>query len=168
MIINTIDCVLERQKSVAFTGHRVLKDNFDRKKVKDLLIKFIENGFINFFVGMALGFDTEVCKLLIDLRKKYDIKVIACIPCLNQAERFSKEQKREYEKLVKKADFKVVLYNEYNDKCMQERNMFMVDNSAQLISYMYKNSGGTYNTVKYAKRKEIPIYNVNNMFVENV
>ena len=139
MIQNTIDCVLEKSKSVAFTGHRVLKDNFDSKKLKNILQKLIENGFCNFYIGMALGFDTQCFKQLQLLRKKYNIKIIACIPCLNQAERFSIFQKKEYEKMVNSADYKVVLYSEYNDKCMQERNMFMVDNSSQVISYMLIN-----------------------------
>ena len=168
MIQNTIDCILEKSKSVAFTGHRVLKDNFDSKKLKKLLKKLIENGFNTFYVGMALGFDTECFKQLALLRKKHDIKIIACIPCLNQAERFSILQKKEYEKQVKSADYKVVLYSEYNDKCMQERNMFMVDNASQVISYMYKNSGGTYNTVKYANKIGVPVYNVNHIFEEDL
>ena len=167
MIQNTIDCVLEKSKSVAFTGHRVLKDNFDSKKLKNILQKLIENGFCNFYIGMALGFDTQCFKQLQLLRKKHNIKIIACIPCLNQAERFSVFQKKEYEKMVNSADYKVVLYSEYNDKCMQERNMFMVDNSSQVISYMYKNLGGTYNTVKYALKKGVPVYNVNHIFEED-
>ena len=36
MIQNTIDCVLEKSKSVAFTGHRVLNKDFSKGRLEEV------------------------------------------------------------------------------------------------------------------------------------
>ena len=49
---------------------------------------------------MALGFDTVCFQILEEIRKEKDIKIIACVPCSTQAEKFSLEQKKEYDRML--------------------------------------------------------------------
>ncbi len=136
-----------------FTGHRVLKRDFDEQKLHAVIDKLIENGYKTFLVGMAIGFDLKVFEVL-QTKKKFNIDIIACVPCKDQDKFYNKNQKEQYVEALKKADKIVYLNEEYFDGCMQFRNRYMVDNSSILVAYMYAKIGGTFYTVNYAKKKE--------------
>lgn len=144
---------LNSAKSCAFTGHRTLYPDFDREKVSEVIDSLINNGFDTFLVGMAVGFDTECFKILLKKREEKYIKIVACIPCENQSERFNFNQKKEYSELIEKADVKVILQKEYSSVCMRKRNEFMVGNSSVLVAYLRRDYGGTSQTVKIAERQ---------------
>ena len=148
------------KKAVAVTGHRIVKD-LDKKNLKNIFRELIEKEYNVFHVGMALGFDIICFKTLLELKAQYNIKIIACIPCENQDSLWSEKQKKEYRNLLNFADEKVILSKEYTSSCMQKRNEYMVDNSMVIVAYLKRNSGGTYNTVKYAVEKQKEIIYVN-------
>lgn len=135
-----------------FTGHRVIKKDFDIENLEKVIKKVIKNGYKTFLVGMALGFDTLVFQTLLNF-KQYNIDIIACVPCKDQNKYFNKNQKTTYNKLIEKADKVVYVSDEYFDGCMQKRNRYMVDNSSILIAYLYSNMGGTKYTVNYAEKQ---------------
>lgn len=149
--------IIDRIKTCAFTGHRVLSEDYNKVELEKVIKGLINGGFNTFLVGMALGFDTECFKLLEIYRKKYPIKIVACIPCRTQAYKFSARQKAEYERMLLSADEKVYISEEYTSTCMFKRNMFMVDSASVLVAYLNTNKGGTFQTVNYAKRKGIEI-----------
>ena len=149
--------IIDKIKTCAFTGHRVLGEDFNKKELERVVKKLIEGGFTTFLVGMALGFDTECFKLLEIYRKEYPIKIIACIPCITQAYKFSDRQKAEYEKMLLSADERVYVSKEYSKTCMFKRNMFMVDSASVLVAYLHSDRGGTFQTVNYAKRQNVQI-----------
>ena len=149
-----------RGKTIAVTGHRVMEKNFDIKGLEKLFLALIEKNFDTFLIGMAIGFDTLCFQILEEFRKQKNIKIIACIPCPTQAYKFNLEQKKEYDRMVSVADEKIILSDIYTPYCMQNRNKFMVDNSSCVISYLNKEKGGTYNTVKYANTQKVPVINV--------
>ena len=149
-----------RANAVCVSGHRDIKNDINVKKVKIIFENLINNGIDTFLIGMAIGFDTLCFQILEEFKKTKSIKIIACIPCLNQADKFSFEQKKEYYRLLSVADEKIVLSENYTPSCMQKRNKFMVDNSSAVICYLNRNKGGTFNTVKYAEKIGIPVINV--------
>ena len=152
--------VFNKARSVAVTGHRVLGKDINPKRIEEIFRKLIDSGVNTFYIGMALGFDTLCFQILERIREEKDIKLIACIPCPSQPIKFNFEQKKEYERMVKSADVKVIISHEYTPNCMQKRNEYMVDKSGILISYLRKDYGGTKNTVDYAKKVGIITYNV--------
>ena len=135
-----------------FTGHRVLKRDFSDEKVSEVIDKLIKNGYKTFLVGMAIGFDLKVFEIL-QTKKKFNIDVIACVPCKNQDKLWTCKQKEQYKTAIEKADKVVFISEEYFDGCMQKRNMYMVDNSSIVVAYMYAEIGGTKHCVNYAKKK---------------
>lgn len=151
---------INKAKAVAITGHRILHGDFDVNKLKKLLTKFVDKDFNVFLVGMALGFDAICFQVLEEIRKERDIKIIACIPCLNQDYRFTVKQKQEYQRMVESADEKIVLSEEYYSGCMQKRNRFMVENCSVVLAYLKRDYGGTAYTVKYARKLNIPIVEI--------
>ena len=64
---------INKARAVAITGHRMLCDDFNKKKLKELLTKFVDKGFNIFLVGMALGFDTVCFQTLEEIRKEHDL-----------------------------------------------------------------------------------------------
>ena len=147
----------EKIVSCAVTGHRKIKEDFNVKNVEIVFINLVKKGYKNFYVGMALGFDQECFKILEKLRKENEIKIIACVPCIDQAKKYSFKDKKEYERMLKESDKVELISREYTPYCMMKRNMFMVDNSSVLVAYLRENKGGTKNTVEYAKNKGIEI-----------
>ena len=139
-----------------FSGHRILKKDFNVLKLIKIVDKLIINGYRTFLVGMAWGFDLKVFEILLTKKNK-NIDIIACVPCKEQNVYFKKEEKEKYDEFLKKADKIVYVSNEYYDGCMQKRNRYMVDNSSILVAYLYSNMGGTKNTVSYAEKKGINI-----------
>lgn len=139
-----------KEKSVCVTGHRVLPGDFSRSELNRVLRACAEEGYLCYYVGMALGFDLICFEELLKLKEHYPIRIIACIPCADQAERFTAAQKRQYRSLCEKADETVVLHERYEEGCMQERNRYMVDRSERVIAYLRHVGGGTYYTVRYA------------------
>ncbi len=142
-----------KENTCAVTGHRLLKEDFDKNLLRKVFEYLIENGKDTFLIGMAVGFDTECFKLLEELRKSNNIKIIACIPCPTQSLKFSNIQKKEYERMCLASDQKIILSKEYTPYCMQKRNMFMVDNCSVIVCYLREKRGGTANTINYAKKQ---------------
>lgn len=152
-----------KEKTCCFTGHREINDNI-QKVVKVLeieIIKLIENGYCYFGAGGALGFDTIAAQTVLHLRKQYPhIKLILVLPCINQANNWSYEDREVYEELKQKADKIVYTSKDYSRGCMHKRNRHLVDNSSACICYLTKNKGGTFYTVNYANSKKVRIINI--------
>lgn len=149
--------MIDKKVTVCFSGHREMEKDFNAEYLYDLISSYIKKGMKNFLCGMAIGFDMLVFKILEQLKVKNDIKIIACVPCKNQSERYSKEQKAEYDKMLKNADEVIVLSDNYTPYCMMKRNKYMVDNSSVLIVYYRQKAGGTLNTLKYALENDLKI-----------
>ncbi len=139
--------------SCAITGHRIVERDFDEQKLLKLLKEMIEGGISTFYCGMALGFDSICLENLISLKKEKEIKIIACIPCVDQAEKFNSIQQEKYFYYLSKCDEKIILSNSYENGCMQKRNRYMVDKSDMLLAYLRYLKGGTLYTVKYAQKQ---------------
>ena len=77
--------VIDRKKTCAFTGHRILKEDFDGELLRSVIKQIVEMGYDTFLCGMAIGFDAKCFKILEEIRKERKIKIIACIPCLSQS-----------------------------------------------------------------------------------
>ena len=144
----------EEKTACAFTGHRELKDDFSPKKLEEAIIAQLEEGVRVFYNGMAMGFDLLAAEYVLECKKKYeDVKLIACIPCLNQEKYFSDKDKKRYVSVLKKCDEQVLVSESYYNGCMQKRDRYMVDRADVLITYCKKSKGGTAYTVRYFKKK---------------
>ncbi|MDE7439833.1 MAG: SLOG family protein [Clostridia bacterium] len=139
----------------AFTGHRNLTNtDFDELLLERVVENLVKTGTKRFLCGMAVGFDMKAAQAVISLKEKYEIELVACLPCANQSERFSAKSKQLYEQLLSKCDEVSVLEPVYVSGCMHKRDRYLVDNSDILVSFLRKSSGGTHYTVNYAKKKD--------------
>ena len=143
-------------KRACVTGHRAR--SACPAGLSETLRSVVLDGYTEFLVGMALGFDQYCYEELLRMKGEFpQLRIVACIPCGDQAARFTRAQKARYDRLCAAADERIVLYPSYVEGCMQERNRYMVDHSDLVVAYLRYAGGGTYYTVKYAveRGKEI-------------
>ena len=67
---------INRARTCAITGHRVLDKDFSASYLEKILTKVIGAGFDTFLIGMAVGFDIECFKILNKLKQQFTIKII--------------------------------------------------------------------------------------------
>lgn len=156
--------------TVCFTGHRPqsLSFGFDeshpdcvdlKNRLFEAIGKLIEQGADTFYSGMALGIDTFAAEAVLRYKKENPkIRLIAAIPCPNQAKSWNEDAKERYKTILEACDQQIVVSPYYHRGCMHERNRFMADNSDVLIAvYDGSEKGGTAYTVNYAKKKGLDV-----------
>ncbi len=81
------------------------------------------------------------------------------IPCPpeQQTAKWNEQQREEYYEIYEQANSIHLVSPTYTKYCMFARNRFMVDNSSTIITYLLKESGGTFYTYNYAKSKGIEL-----------
>ena len=88
------------------------------------------------------------------------VKLILVLPCKDQDKSWRPEQQATYSYIKAQAD-KIVYTSEfYSQGCMHKRNRHLVDNSSICISFLEKQSGGTFYTFNYAMQHGLEIYNL--------
>lgn len=167
----TLSNEIQRMNSntCCFTGHRSQKlpwkfnENDDRyvamrNTAKIEIEKAIQNGYINFMCGMALGFDMICAEIVLELKAKYpQIKLIAAIPCKGQDKMWPQNQKDRYKVLLKQVDKIRCIYDGYVDGCMIERNEYMLNNSSMVIALFNGLPGGTQSTLSKANKQGLNV-----------
>lgn len=153
-----------RERTCCFTGHRrISKDEAKEVKtrLKHTISAAIDQGYLYFGAGGALGFDTLAALTVLELKKKYpDIKLILVLPCINQTKGWSKRDVEVYEQIKSRCDKYVYTSENYFNGCMQKRNRQLVDNSSLCVCYLTENRGGTAYTVNYARQKGLKVINL--------
>lgn len=153
-----------KEQTVCFTGHRKIPPESIpelSRRLKNILIRLIKEGYVYFGAGGALGFDTLAAQCVLSLKKQYPhIKLILVLPCITQTNGWSKNDIAIYEEIKSQADKVVYTSRAYSNGCMFKRNRHLVDCSSVCIAYLKQNRGGTAFTVNYAKQKNIKVINI--------
>ena len=113
---------------------------------------------VELYIGMALGFDTACAVVACHL----EIPFHACLPCSNQSERWAQEDQNIYLALVRGCarTTHYVSAKKYDEKCMQNRNKYMVDRSDLGIALFNGKRGGTRHCLDYAQGVGVPFRNL--------
>lgn len=155
----------DRGRSVAFTGHRSLPSQSKeeiRCRVREMVYALYEKGYRYFFCGMAIGFDMLAAGEVVKLKAELEgLKLVAVIPYQGQCERWSDWAKLKYGELLRKADDMEILSDTYFNGCFLRRNDFMLSHCSSLVAF-YDGSpkGGTFYTVRNARKMGIKVVNI--------
>ena len=157
--------MISKEKTICFTGHRDMKaPEWVRKRLAEAIEKYVQDGYDTFLAGGARGFDNLAADFVIGLKRKYpNIKLIVVLPFPNQykhVNNWNADEVKEYKSVLKRADERITLLNEYKSGSYFQRNRFLVDNSSLCIAYHRRNGSGTAYTVNYAELSKIPIINL--------
>lgn len=155
-------------KSAAFTGYRPQKLPFGndwthpdairlKANIKAEYERLIGLGFRQFLTGGAMGCDLTAAEVVLELKEEYSrrfrIMHVLCMPCLDYNAKWGDQDKERLEKIKTKSLSYYVSERPYFNGCMQIRNKHMVDTSRVLLAVYDGQSGGTRNTLEYAKGK---------------
>lgn len=166
----------EVKESVAFTGYRPQKLPFGnnpnhpdaiklRASLKTEYDNFIQAGFRRFYTGGAIGSDMMAAEVILELKEEYADRVkighFLCLPCLEHDSKWGWQDKERLERIAEKSNVIYVNEKPYFNGCMQMRNCYMVDASLFLLAVYDGQSGGTRNTVEYAKSKGHKVFVIN-------
>ena len=107
---------------------------------------------------MARGVDLWAAEIVLALRDEgAAIRLICASPYQGFENRWSREWQERYRRVMEQADLVRFICPGYSRDCSQRRNEWMVDHSARVIAAYNGQSGGTRNTVEYAKRCGVPL-----------
>ncbi len=150
-----------REKNCCFTGHRIIKKaeiDLIKLKLKQEIIKLINNDVNAFICGGALGFDTIAAQEILEQKNTYnDIQLILALPCKEQYNNWKEKEILIYKDILQKADKIIYVSDKYSKDCMLKRNRYMVDNSKFCICYLRNKRSGTAYTVKYEKNNNLTL-----------
>ena len=117
----------------------------------------VGQGYEKFISGMAMGADMICAEIVLSLKNIYPgIKLECAVPNYAFTESWRDEDVRRYSSILTRADnIKIVNSSKvYSVRDLQLRNIYMVDLSELVIAvYIEGESGGTRNTIDYAKSK---------------
>ena len=156
-----------RESTCCFTGHRPDKlpwgldeNSAECRKLRIEIAIQLEAlhsaGIAHFISGMALGCDLLFAEAVLAMREEYDdVTLEAAVPCDSQAHSWPEEQKERYNAILSSCDTVTFVQHQYTPGCMLRRNRYMVDNSSVLLACFNGSSGGTMNTLLYARRQGV-------------
>ena len=155
----------KRQHRCCFTGHRPEKLNMAETEViawlEAEIRKAIDDGFVTFISGMARGVDIWAAEIVLRLRDEgQPIHLICASPFEDFERSWSEDWKQRYTDVISQADIVKYICKGYSRACFQIRNEWMVDRSARVIAVFNGESGGTRNTLVYAKSHNIEIMSI--------
>lgn len=143
-----------------FTGHRQEKLSSSPEEVKqwlsDQIMNAIDDGYVTFITGMAMGVDIWAGEIVTRLRESDPrLHLIAAVPWPGFSARWNAEWKNRYESLLKKADLVKYISKKYDPSIFTKRNLWMVDHCSRVIAYYNGEDGGTKDMILYAQEKGI-------------
>lgn len=146
-------------QSIAGTGHR--PQHIAGHSAQDLFD--LARGWLSLhpvrevISGLALGWDTAIGLAALNL----GLPLIAAVPCADQPRFWRPTQVLTWKHLKDRASETHILSQAYSPTCMQFRNQFMVNRAdAVLALWNGKQSGGTYNCIRYAQSLGKPVINL--------
>ncbi|HIW03205.1 MAG TPA: DUF1273 family protein [Firmicutes bacterium] len=149
--------------AVCLTGNRPHKLPFvEGSREHQLLIErmngairqLIGEGYRHFITGMALGSDIWFAECVLGMKDVYpDVFLEAAVPYAGQRDGLAAADRFRYDAVLSKCAKVTVLGSEYTKYCMSRRNRYMVDNSDVVLVVLYSETGGTANTLAYARKK---------------
>jgi len=164
---------LNRISTVCFTGHRSIPPEWEREirdAAENALRTLVMRGYDTFLLGGALGFDTLAQLTAMHLREEFPfLRIVMAIPCLNQDAQWQEKDRRIYRLLLRTADERIVLRENYTAGCMLERNRFMVEHSSACVAcFDGRQRGGTAYTVRCARQQGLTVINVWNVLSRQI
>ena len=154
-----------RKHRCCFTGHRTHKLGMSEAQIKELTRKAVKqamaDGFTTFISGMAVGFDTYAAEVVLEEKETNpNIRLICASPYEGFEQSWSNEDKKRYYNILVNADYVKFVCKHYSRSCFQIRNIYMVNKSSRVIAFYKGISGGTRNTVMYAKKAEVEVVKI--------
>ncbi len=152
----------KRSKRLCFTGHRPEKLKAGEAVIRTVLENAIDEaisaGFQTFISGMARGVDIWAAEIVLERRSTNPaLHLICALPHPDFEKKWAADWQQRYLGILAQADYTRTICEGFSMGSYQKRNEWMVDHSAMVLAVYNGGSGGTRNTIEYAKRKGIHV-----------
>ena len=159
----------KRKYRVCFTGHRPEKlstsEEFIKQQLYNEIIKSTQDGFNVFISGMARGVDIWASEIVLQLKSEgHPVKLICALPYNGFERNWKAYWQNKYNLILSHADLVRYISPRYSPDCFKSRNEWMVNHSSRVIAVYNGKSGGTKNTIKYAKIQNISVHIISDNF----
>ena len=143
---------MAKEQTATFIGHKECY-GVSSEKVREEIIKLIENGVTDFLSGGMGSFDWMCARIIFELKKAYPhIHNYLVIPYLT----FTILEDKYFDSIIYPEGFE-----KYHFKsAIPARNKYLVDNSAYAICYVTHGWGGAAQTFEKAVKKGLTIINL--------
>lgn len=151
-----------RLYTVSFFGHRIIED-FNRAEAKaETLIRdlILQKGYVEFLVGRGGDFDQIISSAVKRLQRRIrdDNSSLIWVLPYSTAELYNNV--KSFGNYYDEIEICDVAQNSHPKRAYQIRNRQMVDRSDLVVFYVEHNSGGAYQTMRYAQEKGKRIINL--------
>jgi len=148
--------------TVSFFGHRCVKNPCSIMRELEIIVRNLirEKEYVEFLVGRNGEFDQLATSTVLRMKKQYrndNSAVVLVLPYLTSEYTNNTESFESYYDLIEVCEEAA---NTHPKAAIQKRNRNMVDRSDLIICYVDTNSGGAYQTVQYAIRKDKNVINI--------
>ena len=148
--------------TVCFTGHRPEHFELTERQAKAILrpaiYAAVRKGATNFISGMQRGIDLWAADIVLELKKTNPkIKLYAAVPFHGKifTSKWQQADKKHYATVLSQADGVHYCAKQFDIAAYETRNRFMIDRADLVIAcWNGKESGGTYNAVKYTESQK--------------
>ena len=143
---------MAKEQTATFIGHKECY-GVSCEKVREEIIKLIENGVTDFLSGGMGSFDWMCARIVFELKKNYPhIHNYLVIPYLT----FTILEEKYFDSIIYPEGFE-----KYHFKsAIPARNKYLVDNSAYAICYVTHGWGGDAQTFEKAVKKGLTVINL--------
>ena len=150
-----------RKHRCCFTGHRPEKLKISEKRLAELLEveikRAIDSGHTTFITGMAKGVDLIAAEIVLRLRAQDPrLKLICALPHPGFGQHWLGGWTERFQQVLAWADLERTICPSFSYASYQARNEWMVRHSNLVIAVFNGESGGTKNTLDFAKRNGVP------------
>ena len=148
--------------TVSFFGHRFIEDSLRIEQYLETLIRKLlkEKEYVEFLVGRDGEFDQIVSSTIRRCKREYrsdNSAHIWVLPYLTAEFRDNEESFRDYYDEIEVCE---AAAGSHYKNAHQTRNRAMVDRSDLVVLCIQRESGGAWQTMKYAKKQGIPYINI--------
>ena len=149
--------------TVSFFGHRRIENALEIENRLEQLIRTLlwEHEYIEFLVGRDGEFDQLVSSTICRCKRQYrsdNSAHIWVLPYLTAEFRDNEESFRDYYDEIEICE---AAAGSHYKNSHQTRNRAMVDRSDLVVLCIQHESGGAWQTMKYAKKQGVPCINLN-------
>ena len=150
----------QREHCCCFTGHRPEKLTIPEDRLAVLLEveikRAVDRQFTTFITGMDKGVDLIAAEIVLRLREEDSrLRLIAALPYPSFGWRWGGWSER-FQRVLSAADRVECVCPRPSWVCYQLRNEWMVNHSALVIAVFSGGSGGTKNTLDFARKRQVP------------
>lgn len=155
------EALREREHCCCFTGHRPEKLTISEARLTALLEaeikKAIDRKFTTFITGMAKGTDLIAAEIVLRLQEEDPrLSLIAALPYPSFGRRWSGGWSERFQRVLSAADQVECVCPRSSWASYQLRNEWMVSHSTLVIAVFNGGSGGTKNTLDFARKQRVP------------